>query len=194
MCSWSTGAHCVTSVSVYPSSAVFLQFPLCSLYFLSHPLVLSLSLSNSFRWCVSAVTGNYSGGQEPQWCGDVSPLIHLQRDACVCVCKRERVCASLYNVNVFISIWKGYLCNLLLTDLPHLIKVTKWPEMKWDKTLSFSFCLASCSVFLLDRVSHELVAKVFDGGVVSDEEVQHENIWLNLHTFNGAIWNDWPAV
>lgn len=33
------------------------------------------------------------------------------------------------------------------------------------------FC--SCSVFLLDRVSHELVAKVFDGGVVSDEEVQH---------------------
>ncbi|KAI4815711.1 hypothetical protein KUCAC02_005846 [Chaenocephalus aceratus] len=26
-----------------------------------------------------------------------------------------------------------------------------------------------CSVFLLDRVSHELVAKVFDGGVVSDE-------------------------
>ncbi|XP_040902021.1 cGMP-dependent 3',5'-cyclic phosphodiesterase isoform X1 [Toxotes jaculatrix] len=27
-----------------------------------------------------------------------------------------------------------------------------------------------CSVFLLDRVSHELVAKVFDGGVVSDEE------------------------
>ncbi|KAM7399343.1 hypothetical protein PAMP_018622 [Pampus punctatissimus] len=28
----------------------------------------------------------------------------------------------------------------------------------------------SCSVFLLDRVSHELVAKVFDGGVVSDEE------------------------
>ncbi|KAG8002097.1 cGMP-dependent 3' [Nibea albiflora] len=28
----------------------------------------------------------------------------------------------------------------------------------------------SCSVFLLDRLSHELVAKVFDGGVVSDEE------------------------
>uniref|UniRef100_A0A8C2ZCX2 Phosphodiesterase n=1 Tax=Cyclopterus lumpus TaxID=8103 RepID=A0A8C2ZCX2_CYCLU len=28
----------------------------------------------------------------------------------------------------------------------------------------------ACSVFLLDRVSHELVAKVFDGGVVSDEE------------------------
>ncbi|XP_077468194.1 phosphodiesterase 2A isoform X1 [Stigmatopora argus] len=27
-----------------------------------------------------------------------------------------------------------------------------------------------CSVFLLDRHSHELVAKVFDGGVVSDEE------------------------
>ncbi|XP_017279471.1 cGMP-dependent 3',5'-cyclic phosphodiesterase isoform X2 [Kryptolebias marmoratus] len=27
-----------------------------------------------------------------------------------------------------------------------------------------------CSVFLLDRVSHELVAKVFDGGVVSEEE------------------------
>ncbi|KAJ0063404.1 hypothetical protein NL108_002740, partial [Boleophthalmus pectinirostris] len=27
-----------------------------------------------------------------------------------------------------------------------------------------------CSVFLLDRLSHELVAKVFDGGVVSDEE------------------------
>lgn len=27
-----------------------------------------------------------------------------------------------------------------------------------------------CSVFLLDRVSHELVAKVFDGGVVSDDE------------------------
>lgn len=30
----------------------------------------------------------------------------------------------------------------------------------------------SCSVFLLDRLSHELVAKVFDGGVVSDEEVR----------------------
>uniref|UniRef100_A0A8C9Z8A3 Phosphodiesterase n=1 Tax=Sander lucioperca TaxID=283035 RepID=A0A8C9Z8A3_SANLU len=30
--------------------------------------------------------------------------------------------------------------------------------------------LHNCSVFLLDRVSHELVAKVFDGGVVSDEE------------------------
>ncbi|XP_065136382.1 cGMP-dependent 3',5'-cyclic phosphodiesterase isoform X1 [Paramisgurnus dabryanus] len=27
-----------------------------------------------------------------------------------------------------------------------------------------------CSVFLLDRVSHELVAKVFDGGVVNDDE------------------------
>ncbi|XP_036380143.1 cGMP-dependent 3',5'-cyclic phosphodiesterase-like [Megalops cyprinoides] len=27
-----------------------------------------------------------------------------------------------------------------------------------------------CSVFLLDRVSHELVAKVFDGGVVNEEE------------------------
>ncbi|XP_071213919.1 cGMP-dependent 3',5'-cyclic phosphodiesterase-like isoform X1 [Salvelinus alpinus] len=27
-----------------------------------------------------------------------------------------------------------------------------------------------CSVFLLDQVSHELVAKVFDGGVVSDDE------------------------
>ncbi|KAL0994288.1 hypothetical protein UPYG_G00120260 [Umbra pygmaea] len=27
-----------------------------------------------------------------------------------------------------------------------------------------------CSVFLLDRVNHELVAKVFDGGVVIDEE------------------------
>lgn len=26
-----------------------------------------------------------------------------------------------------------------------------------------------CSVFLLDRLSHELVAKVFDGGVVDDE-------------------------
>lgn len=26
-----------------------------------------------------------------------------------------------------------------------------------------------CSVFLLDRHSHELVAKVFDGGVVDDE-------------------------
>lgn len=39
----------------------------------------------------------------------------------------------------------------------------------------FFLCLPpaffSCSVFLLDRVSHELVAKVFDGGVVSDEEV-----------------------
>lgn len=30
----------------------------------------------------------------------------------------------------------------------------------------------SCSVFLLDRVSHELVAKVFDGGVVNDDEVE----------------------
>ncbi|XP_067102732.1 cGMP-dependent 3',5'-cyclic phosphodiesterase [Osmerus mordax] len=29
-----------------------------------------------------------------------------------------------------------------------------------------------CSVFLLDRVSHELVAKVFDGGVVSDDETE----------------------
>uniref|UniRef100_A0A4W4E9Y1 Phosphodiesterase n=1 Tax=Electrophorus electricus TaxID=8005 RepID=A0A4W4E9Y1_ELEEL len=28
-----------------------------------------------------------------------------------------------------------------------------------------------CSVFLLDRLSHELVAKVFDGGVVNDDEV-----------------------
>ncbi|XP_031647305.1 cGMP-dependent 3',5'-cyclic phosphodiesterase-like [Oncorhynchus kisutch] len=28
----------------------------------------------------------------------------------------------------------------------------------------------TCSVFLLDQVSHELVAKVFDGGVVSDDE------------------------
>ncbi|KAG9328360.1 hypothetical protein JZ751_014461, partial [Albula glossodonta] len=27
-----------------------------------------------------------------------------------------------------------------------------------------------CSVFLLDRLSHELVAKVFDGGVVNDDE------------------------
>lgn len=33
-------------------------------------------------------------------------------------------------------------------------------------------CHSRCSVFLLDRLSHELVAKVFDGGVVSDEEVQ----------------------
>uniref|UniRef100_A0A672H9W5 Phosphodiesterase n=1 Tax=Salarias fasciatus TaxID=181472 RepID=A0A672H9W5_SALFA len=30
--------------------------------------------------------------------------------------------------------------------------------------------LGNCSVFLLDRNSHELVAKVFDGGVVSEEE------------------------
>lgn len=29
----------------------------------------------------------------------------------------------------------------------------------------------SCSVFLLDRMNHELVAKVFDGGVVNDDEV-----------------------
>lgn len=29
-----------------------------------------------------------------------------------------------------------------------------------------------CSVFLLDRVSHELVAKVFDGGVVIDEDTE----------------------
>uniref|UniRef100_A0A8C2A137 Phosphodiesterase n=1 Tax=Cyprinus carpio TaxID=7962 RepID=A0A8C2A137_CYPCA len=33
------------------------------------------------------------------------------------------------------------------------------------------FCLSlSCSVFLLDHFSHELVAKVFDGGVVNDDE------------------------
>ncbi|NXN48408.1 PDE2A phosphodiesterase, partial [Rynchops niger] len=30
----------------------------------------------------------------------------------------------------------------------------------------------SCSVFLLDRLSHELVAKVFDGGVVDDESYE----------------------
>lgn len=34
----------------------------------------------------------------------------------------------------------------------------------------------SCSVFLLDRLSHELVAKVFDGGVVSDEEVRERSL------------------
>lgn len=34
----------------------------------------------------------------------------------------------------------------------------------------------SCSVFLLDRLSHELVAKVFDGGVVSDEEVRGRSL------------------
>nr|XP_014351806.1 PREDICTED: cGMP-dependent 3',5'-cyclic phosphodiesterase [Latimeria chalumnae] len=32
--------------------------------------------------------------------------------------------------------------------------------------------LARCSVFLLDRSNHELVAKVFDGGVVSDENYE----------------------
>lgn len=37
-------------------------------------------------------------------------------------------------------------------------------------------CFCSCSVFLLDRVSHELVAKVFDGGVVSEEEVRQTSI------------------
>lgn len=37
-------------------------------------------------------------------------------------------------------------------------------------------CLSRCSVFLLDRLSHELVAKVFDGGVVSDEEVQKHSL------------------
>ena len=37
----------------------------------------------------------------------------------------------------------------------------------------FSLSVYSCSVFLLDQVSHELVAKVFDGGVVSDDEVEH---------------------
>ncbi|CAL8346174.1 unnamed protein product [Arctogadus glacialis] len=38
------------------------------------------------------------------------------------------------------------------------------------RNLSDAERLCHCSVFLLDRVSHELVAKVFDGGVVSDEE------------------------
>lgn len=39
-----------------------------------------------------------------------------------------------------------------------------------DTYLPLSLSL-SCSVFLLDRVSHELVAKVFDGGVVNEDEV-----------------------
>lgn len=80
--SWSTSVICVP---VYTSLLLY------SFNFLS----LSVSLSNSFRWCVSAVTGNYSGGQEPQWCWDVSPLIHLQRDASVCVWKTTCVCVCV---------------------------------------------------------------------------------------------------
>lgn len=39
-----------------------------------------------------------------------------------------------------------------------------------------------CSVFLLDRISHELVAKVFDGGVVDDE------------VSTGWSWESWGCV
>lgn len=39
-----------------------------------------------------------------------------------------------------------------------------------------------CSVFLLDRLSHELVAKVFDGGVVDDE------------VSTGWSWGAWDCV
>lgn len=39
-----------------------------------------------------------------------------------------------------------------------------------------------CSVFLLDRLSHELVAKVFDGGVVDDE------------VSTGWSWGAWGCV
>lgn len=79
-------------------SSVSLLFPLSS----SHFLFLSLpSFSFFFRWCVSAVTGNYSGGQKPQWCRDVSPLIHLQRDVqCVCVNERVSVCVCLCIVSL----------------------------------------------------------------------------------------------
>lgn len=62
-------------------------------------------------------------------------------------------------------------CKSCMNDL-------RWSEIKPSALLCcplrsnfFSLCSCSCSVFLLDRLSHELVAKVFDGGVVSDEEV-----------------------
>lgn len=47
----------------------------------------------------------------------------------------------------------------------------------------------SCSVFLLDRLSHELVAKVFDGGVVDDEV----SVGLRPWSF-GGIWVGWHRV
>lgn len=53
---------------------------------------------------------------------------------------------------------------------------------------SVSLFFSSCSVFLLDRVSHELVAKVFDGGVVSDEEVQHTHIDAYLFFHNITVY------
>lgn len=44
------------------------------------------------------------------------------------------------------------------------------------------FVSCRCSVFLLDRLSHELVAKVFDGGVVDDE------------VSTGWSWGAWSCV
>lgn len=125
-------------------------------------------------------------------------------EGCFHVCVKGCAClhVCVYNVNVLISIWKGHPGNLLLTDLLRLIKVTKWP-VRWNEIkpscildsalfsaplmLSLPVCFSSCSVFLLDRVSHELVAKVFDGGVVSDEEVQHTGI--RLHTVPTIIFH-----
>lgn len=111
LCGGSTGTRTVISVSVYLGFAVspynFLCFPFNSL---SHPsFFLSFSprplcLSDSFRWCVSAVTGNYSGGQEPQWCRDVSPLIHLQRDLSVCVYERQKECVHVCLCIVWMSL------------------------------------------------------------------------------------------
>uniref|UniRef100_A0A8C8DV08 Phosphodiesterase n=1 Tax=Oryzias sinensis TaxID=183150 RepID=A0A8C8DV08_9TELE len=56
----------------------------------------------------------------------------------------------------------------LKVECQALLQVAKNLFTHLGKSFLSSICL--CSVFLLDRLSHELVAKVFDGGVVSDEE------------------------
>uniref|UniRef100_A0A8C6NL25 Phosphodiesterase n=1 Tax=Nothobranchius furzeri TaxID=105023 RepID=A0A8C6NL25_NOTFU len=67
------------------------------------------------------------------------------------------------------SIWSFCICV-------HFTQISLFSKGTFSAILSVFLLLfvnlfsSSCSVFLLDRLSHELVAKVFDGGVVSEEE------------------------
>lgn len=60
----------------------------------------------SFRWCVSAVTGNYSGGQEPKWGRDVSDVLHLQKELYLffsfCVCVQSWTCQFSFFLYFFL--------------------------------------------------------------------------------------------
>uniref|UniRef100_A0AAX7VDD9 Phosphodiesterase n=1 Tax=Astatotilapia calliptera TaxID=8154 RepID=A0AAX7VDD9_ASTCA len=58
----------------------------------------------------------------------------------------------------------------LKVECQALLQVAKNLFTHLGKSSLLRLSIHVCSVFLLDRVSHELVAKVFDGGVVSEEE------------------------